>query len=349
MKKILLCCLMTLGLITAACGSDSGTSDVDRAAWKGDTPLTKGKIGVLNVLASSEVQSHWTSTAQKAIEAIGWEHVTVDGKGDPAVEGQALNSFVQQQVDAILIVGGVAPQTIASQLRAAKAAQIPVVTTGVRSPNEGGEFDGVFAPADGDFGTVMAKYLVKKLPPKSPWVALLLTAAEGGNAPNVTALPVLEKAGHKRVGTVDLELSGDLASQAQKAARDLLTAHPDAKLLFGCCDFTPAVTVPALRQAGREDVIHSVRYDNLSTLKLIRDGSPVVTAAANADAGVLEAISQIVAHTTNGSKIAKSAPEDLWEFTVVDKTNLPEEGEFFFDPDEQIATWVTKLQTEYSR
>ncbi len=337
-------------LVVAGCGSSSGSANAgDNSAWKGSTPLKAGKIGVLNVLASSETQAHWGETTSKALKAIGWEEVNVDGKGDPAIEGQAINSFVQQQVDAILIIGGIAVPTVAAQLRQAKSADIPVLATGVMSPNEDGLLTGVFAPDDAEFGKRLAPYLVEKLPKGASYVALDLTAAAGAQAPNDAVQPLLEAAGHGRVGGVDLDLSGDLATQAAKGTGDLLSAHPDAKLLFGCCDFTAPATDPVLRQSGHEEVIQSVRYDNLSTLQLIRKGSNVVTQAVNADAGPLAAISQIVAHKSKDTKIDSGAPKDLWTWEVVDKTNLPPEGEFFYEPDEQIAAWLKNLQSEYRR
>jgi ABC-type sugar transport system substrate-binding protein len=338
-------------VLVAACGSTSGGSDDggSSSAWKGSTPLKQGKVGVLNVLGSSENQAHWGNTTSKALKAIGWTEVNVDGKGDPAIEGQAINSFVQQQVDAILIIGGIAVPTIAAQLRQAKSAKIPVLTTGVTSPNEDDLLTGVFAPADSEFGTRIAPYLIKKLPKGAPYVALDLTAAAGAQAPNIAVKPLLEAAGHKRAGGIDLDLSGDLASQAAKGTGDLLTANPDAKLLFGCCDFTSPVTDPVLRQSGHKDVMQSVRYDNLSTLQLIRKGSNVVTQAVNSDGGPLYALGQIVANKSKGSKIASGAPDTLWKWTVVDKSNLPDEGKFFYDPDAQINAWVKSLQSEYSR
>jgi ABC-type sugar transport system substrate-binding protein len=334
----------------AACGSsDDEGSAVDASDWTGSAQFKTGTVGILNVLGSSEAQQHWQETAVAAVKEIGWEQTVIDGKGDPAVEGQAINSFVQQGVDGIIIIGGVAPQTIAAQLRQAKDADIPVVSTGVSSPNDDGSLDGVFAPPDAQFGVVLAEYLNEKLPDGAPYVALDLTAAEGAQAPNDAAKPILEKGGHALAGAVDLDLAGDLASQASKAAGDLTAAHPDAKLLFGCCDFTAAMTDPVLKQAGRDDVIQSVRYDNASTQQLIRDGSNVVTCAVNADAGVLMAIREIVDHTSQGTEIDASAPDSLWEFKVVDATNLPAEGEYTFDPQAQIDEWVATMQNDYKR
>lgn len=337
-----------LAAATGCAGNDAG-AEVNPEDWTGDTPMKDGTIGVLNVLGSSEAQKHWEDTATQAIESIGWEHTVVDGKGDPAVEGQAINSFVQQQVDAILVIGGIAPQTLAAQLRQAEDADIPVLATGVTSPNDGGELTGVFAPPDSEFGVVMAEYLNENLPEGAPYVALDLTASAGAQAPNDAAEPILEEGGHERVGGVDLDLSGDLASQAAKAAGDLTSAHPDAKLLFGCCDFTAAITDPVLQQAGRDDVVQSVRYDNMSTLELMHDGSNIVTAAVNADAGVLEAIAQIVSHVSTGSEIDATADESLWEFKVIDSSNLPPVGDFVFSPDEQIDAWLKQLQSEYDK
>lgn len=353
-----------LALLLAACGSDGGSAGssgnttenapatdsagtASEAEGEGATKLGDATIGILNILAESEVTSHWQQTTEKAVAELGMQSITSDGKGDPSVWAQVLSNYVRQGVDGIIIIGGVQEGPIASQLEDAQEAGIPVVVTGVRSPDPAGYFSGIYAPDDGEFGVALAEYLVDKLPPNSEWVALLLTADEGANAPNVTALPILEEAGHKRVGTVDITIAANIAQQVTKGAADLLRAHPEAKLLFGCCDFTPALTVPVLEQAGYPDVIHSARYDNLSTLNLIREGKPVVVAAANADMGPLIAVDQLAAHIATGAEIDPNAAEGVFEFTIVDETNVPPEDEFFYDPDEQIAEFVSKWQSEY--
>lgn len=344
--------LVVLAVILSGCSSSDSTKSPRlevSGEWTGDTPLKTGTIGLLNSLGSSENQAHWEQVARDAIDAIGWEAKVTDGKGDPAVQGQAISAFVQQDVDAILIIGGVSTETITSPLTAANEADIPVLVTGVQSPDPQELFAGQFAPDDGEFGTVMAEYLVDELPPGSPWGAMLITAFPGGDAPNVTALPILQENGHERVATIDLDISGDISTQVSKGVVDMLSANPDIKLLFGCCDFTAALTAPALKQAGYDDVVQAVRYDNLSTLQLIADGYPVVVTAVNEVTGVFAAVSSIAANQSTGAPIDDAVMDGKYEYTVVDADNLPEPGEYFYPDQDQFDSWIEGLQSEYSK
>lgn len=335
----------------AAVSVVTGCSSGDAAAVKeegfaGTTELQTGTVGVLNVLGSSENQMHWENTATDALEKVGWTPNVTDGKGDPSVWNQALSTFVQQQVDGILIIGGVETAAIATQLKAAQAADIPVIAVAIGSPDPERLLDANYAAPDGEFGTIMAEHMKETLPPGVPWVALTISASEGGNAPNLTALPILEAGGHPRVGTVDLNLAGDLPGQASKGATDLLRANPDAAMLFSCCDFTATQTIPALAESGHDTVINALRYDNLSTLDMIRQGKPVVTVGTNSDSAVLTGVDQLLAHKASGTEIDPAAFDGKAEFTVIDRSNVPESG-FYYSPDDQIAAFVDQWKAEY--
>jgi hypothetical protein len=126
-----------------------------------------------------------------------------------------------------------------------------------------------------------------------------------------------------------------------------VTAHPDAKFLFSCCDFTAPITVPAVKQAGGEDVVHAVAYDNLSTLKLIRDGAPVITTTANGDVSIATAVDQILAHKAKDADIDPKADDGKYKYKVVDKANVPPDGQFVFDPKDTISEYSAKWKSEY--
>ena len=340
---------LALALVLVGCGPSSEGSSVKARGsdFTGKTKLPDATIGVLNVLPSSEVTKRWSDAAVSAIKGLGLKMVYADGKGDPAVWGQAVSGFVQQKVDGIVIVGGVQTGPIASQLKQAKSAGIPVVHTGIQSPDPKHLFAGTFAPNDATFGTVMADYMKKNLPSGSEWVTLEITADQGANAPIVSMRPIMEKAGYPRVGTLDLNISKDLVSQVTKGSTDLLRGHPKAKLLMACCDFSAGLTVPALEQSGHPTVIHALRYDNLTTLDLIRAGKPVVTAASNSDFNVMTAIDQLVANIATGKKFDETVDDAATEYTVIDKTNVPDKG-YYYDPAVEVAKFVKKWKSEYS-
>jgi ABC-type sugar transport system substrate-binding protein len=326
----------------AACGSsDSGS------AATGDGKLKAGgKVGMVLSDGSSEVEQRWATTAKASMKKIGWTVTVVDGKNDPAIYQQAMTSFINQKVSGIITVAlDAAP--ITSSLRAAKEADIPVIATGISIDPAGEDlFSAFYAPDDSKLGQVTADYLKDNVPSGSEYVVLDLTAVYGAHKPVTAATPVLDKAGFKLTGTHDISTS-DILGSATKGAVDLMSAHPEAKFMFGCCDFTPALTVPALKAAGFEDVIQTARYDNLSTLKLIRDGAPVVAAVTDADNGVLISLDQILANAATGAKIDRSADKDKYQYDLVDKTNLPAEGAFVYDAETQIADHVSEWKSKY--
>jgi hypothetical protein len=117
--------------------------------------------------------------------------------------------------------------------------------------------------------------------------------------------------------------------------------------MISCCDFTPAITVPALKQSGHPAIVSVARYDNLSSLKLIRSGAPVVLATANADTGILTSIDQILRKKAGKGSIDPNADKGAYKFAVIDKSNVPPSGQYFDDPNAQIAQFVTKWKSEF--
>lgn len=258
----------------------------------------------------------------------------------------AIQGFVADKAAGVITIA-IDGAPIAPALKAAADAGIPTIATGIGiDPSGQSLYSAFYAPSDDQLGQVAADYLKTKVPAGSEYVMLDLTAVYGAHAPIVSAKPILDGAGFKFVGSHDISVA-DIVGSTGKGAVDLITAHPDAKFMFGCCDFTAPITVPALKAAGHPDVIQTVRYDNLSTLDLIRSGAPVATATVNADQGVLTAISQILAHAATGAPINPKADEGIYTYLMVDKDNLPAAGKYVFDPAEQIAQYVGEWKSEY--
>jgi ABC-type sugar transport system substrate-binding protein len=334
-------------VLLAACGSASSGGSPSGGSSSGSGKLpAQGKIGVVVSTLKSEVIKHWTDTASSALKGIGWEAVVVDGQNDPGKYQQAITGFVNQKVAGIITIS-IDGAPIAPALKSAKDAGVPVIATGIGiDPSGKGLFSAFYSPSDEQLGQVTADYLKSKVPAGSQYVLLDLSAVYGAHAPIVAGQKILDGAGFTMAGSTDISVK-DIIGSAGKGAVDVVAAHPGAKFLFGCCDFTAPITVPALKAAGHGDIIQTVRYDNLSTLELIRSGAPVVTAATNADAGVLTAITQILAHAARSTAIDPNADQGIYKYQVVDSSNLPAKGSFVFDPAQQVGTFVAQWKTTY--
>lgn len=339
MKRIFasIAALVLLGVV-AACGSSSSDSS---SGGGGDT------IGILQSNGQSEVITRWTNTATTAVEQIGWSTDVVDGKGDPGAMASAMQGFIAKKVAGIIVMAVDAP-AITTQIQDAKAAGIPVISAPLSTSGAGSDlYDAKYAPNDEEFGTVLADYLKDKLPPSSEYVVLDISAVTGAHNAVEGAVPVLNAAGFKDVGTVDMN-PADIVKAAQEGAINLLQAHPNAKLLFSCCDFTPAITQAAIG-GDYPDVIQAARYDNQSSLDIIRNGGNLVLATANADTGVLIAAQQIISHKVDGTDIDPNAADNAFKFTIVDAANVPPAGQYVDDPQVQIDQYVADWKEKYNK
>jgi ABC-type sugar transport system substrate-binding protein len=329
----------------AATGSTSGSSQSTSSADSAD--FSSKTVGVMNVVGSSEALQHWTATAVTALKYMGVKVDEADGQGSPQQWASVLTSFVSQHVNAIITVGGFVPTTVTPQLKAVKAAGIPIVGVGNPVQDPYHLMTAQYAPSDQVLGSTVAEYLTKKLPPGSEYVDLNVPSAITATNFIVAADKVMQAAGFKLVGTADMDpAKGSYPTQAANGAASLLTAHPDAKALISCCDFTPAATVPALRSAGFSKVINAARYDNLSTLQLIRDGAPVVVSAVNNDTGVLTGVGQVLNYLAHGTMPNPAAGNGIYKFVVVDSSNVPKSG-FYYAPTIQIQAFEAKWKQEF--
>lgn len=339
----------------AACSSSKGSSTTSSTAAgsagaSGAAGLPSAghhTIGLVESNGQSEVETRWTKTASTAIGQLGWTSDVIDGKGDPGVYASAIESLISKKVAGI-ILEAIDAAPVATQLQDAKSAGIPVIAAPLSVSGSGVDlFTAAYAPSDTQFGVLLADYLKTKLPAGSQYVVLDLTAVTGAHGAIAGADPALQAAGFKKVGSVDMD-PANIVTAAQNGTTNLMQAHPDAKLLLSCCDFTPAITQPVLAAAGKTNVIQAARYDNLSSLDLIRKGGNIVLAVANADTAILIAVDQLVAHTVTKAAIDPKAADGKFQFKIVDKTNLPPAGQYVDDPTAQINTYVTKWKTEYT-
>jgi ABC-type sugar transport system substrate-binding protein len=359
MKKFTACAAAIAALAAlSACGSSNSSSTSSSAstgtssgsansAFTGSTKLPSGKVGVLQINAQSERIQVWGNTAKDGLKKLGWSAEVVDGKGDPAAWAQAMSTFITEKVDGIITLA-IDPAAILPQLKAAKAAGIPVITAGITVAGNGtDQYAARYAPPDGTFGEVLVKYLKTKFPAGTEYTDQDLTAVSGAHALITAADPLMKAAGFKLAGTKDLN-PADLVPQTTKAAVDLARGNPNAKIMVTCCDFAPPIVVPALKQAGKSSVLIAARYDNPSNLALIRKGAPVVIAAADSDISVLTAIDQLVAKKASGTAIDPKADSGKYTFSIVTKDNVPASG-FVYDPAKQLATFTKKWESEYKR
>jgi ABC-type sugar transport system substrate-binding protein len=228
-----------------------------------------------------------------------------------------MTSLVNAHVNAIVLTT-MEPSTIASGLRAAARAKIPVIDTHTKTQSSkyfAGEY---FLPPTKEFNLLLAR--MEKALPRGSKIATInlpqfLNAKIAGNQIKAAA----KAQGWNIVASHDADLQ-NLVPDVQKATGDILRANPDLKAVWGCCDFAPAGAVPSIR-ATRKNVRVYALHGVPSTIQFAKAGSAVVEMASYQQ-GAIAAIDLLAAHFARGAKIPKHLPKSMaYQMKIVDKSN----------------------------
>jgi ribose transport system substrate-binding protein len=279
--------------------------------------LPKKTIGIMGPVDAAEVIKLVNDATQQAARTLGWKTIRVDPGGDPAKMASGMTSLVNAHVNAIVLTT-MEPSTIASGLRAAARAKIPVIDTHTKTQSSklfAGEY---FLPPTTEFNLLLAR--MKKNLPRGSKIATInlpqfLNAKIAGNQIKAAA----KKQGWKIVASHDADLQ-NLVPDVQKATGDIVRANPDLKAVWGCCDFVPAGSVPAIRAARKNIKVYAL-HGVPSTIQFAKAGSAIVEMASYQQ-GAIAAIDLLAAHFARGAKIPKHLPKSLaYRMKIVDKSN----------------------------
>jgi ABC-type sugar transport system substrate-binding protein len=312
--------LVGTAVVAVATSSASGHRKPTGSAASADVKrikLPKKTIGIMGPVDAAEVIKLVNDAAEKAAKTLGWKTIRVDPGGDPAKMAAGMTSLVNAHVNAIVLTT-MEPATIASGLRSAARAKIPVIDTHTKTQSSkyfAGEY---FLPPTKEFNLLLAR--MKKGLPRGSKIATInlpqfLNAKIAGNQIKSAATAQ----GWRIVASHDADLQ-NLVPDVQKATGDILRANPDLKAVWGCCDFAPAGAVPAIRLARKNVKVYAL-HGVPSTIPFAKAGSAVVEMASYQQ-GAIAAIDLLAAHFARGAKIPKHLPKGMaYQMKIVDKSN----------------------------
>jgi ribose transport system substrate-binding protein len=142
------------------------------------TPKKGARIAVIGAALSSQVVKQYCDTVVAAAKLAGWQATEFDGQFDVATEASLVQQAVQEKYNGIVLVG-VVPDTVASQLAAAKSAGIPVVSYDGYGDTDNGVTDVGVDPVA--VGTAVAQWIIADSGGKANVLAMTFpTGASGG-------------------------------------------------------------------------------------------------------------------------------------------------------------------------
>ena len=249
---------------TAGGGATSGSGD------GGDDQITVAFVPKLQGIPYFEAMN---AGGQAAAEELGIEWLYQGPTtADAAAQADIVRSFIQQDVDA-LIVAPNDPDSMAPLLKEAADKGIAVATSDTDAPNSVREVFVNQASVDG-IGEALTDSLLEAMGGSGKYAIVSC----GETAANLNAWIEVQEAytaeKYPDAEIVDIVYAGEDQSEATNLATQLMAAHPDLTGLVGECTSSAPGVAQAVKDAGKIGTVSTVGLGTpMSMAPYLEDGS----------------------------------------------------------------------------
>lgn len=193
-------------------------------------------------------------------------------EADAAAQAQIVRSYIQQQVD-VIVVAPNDPNSMAPVLEQAEDAGIKVMTSDTDAPDSVRDAFVSQASTEG-LGKALTDQLMKAMGGKGKYAIVSC----GETAENLNSWIEVQKKytaqKYPDAEIVDIVYAGEDQAKATQMATDLMNANPDLTGLVGECTSSAPGVAQAVKAAGRIGEVHTVGLGTpQSMLPYLKDGS----------------------------------------------------------------------------
>lgn len=256
--------------------------------------------------------------AQKAADAAGVKLVIFNANNDPAAQNNAIETYIQQKVDGIVVVA-IDTNGIMPAVNAAAAAGIPVTAVdavlpaGPQKAQIGVDNEGA-GKAMGEF---FNKYVADSMGGKAK---LGIVGALNSTIQNIRQKGfedvVKTNSGVANAGVVD---GRNVQDSALSAAESLITANPDLNAIYATGEPALLGAVAAVESQGKQDQIKVFGWDLTAQAIKGIDTGYVVGVVQQDPAGMGAAAVDALVKITKGETVPATIPVPI---TIVTKDNV---------------------------
>ncbi|HEY5334137.1 MAG TPA: substrate-binding domain-containing protein [Solirubrobacterales bacterium] len=321
--------------------------------------LPEAHIGIINFLNGIESSDRLADSTTFAAGQLGWKTTVCDGKGTPSQFVACGNSLLAEGVNAIVEIA-IEPGQITPVLQKARSKGIPVVQVGGGGVPLG-ELNGNFGPNEAKAGELLTEALFKELE----------TVEEEPVEIDVHNFPAkwgaerteqLEKAveGQSKIKINDEVVTdaANLVPFTRNTVTTQITQNPNLKAFWFTFDTTGQVggQVIQSKYPGKEfpeKPLVVTFHGDLATLQLIGEGAISMESDVNYDAAVWEGIDGIAQELARKEPMStENQPTyptigDPFTYQIVNKENLPPEGEYVMPKWDVPSYFIAKWKAEY--
>jgi ribose transport system substrate-binding protein len=336
--------LSAMVAVAVGCGSDdSGSAEkqTNVTASTGEVCVDKKTVGYVDVFAASPIETSMKELSDAAVESLGWEMNFVDAAGDFTKMQQAIQSFVTQKVDFIIVASADAAP-IRQGLEAAKEANIPVVQIGGGNLDPQNLFTATYNEDEKTLGKMLAEHIAESVP-DAQIADLATTLNYSGKARGDGLKEAVEESGGKAEIAASQQVdSSNVVPSTTKTLTDMLTAHPDINAVYATFDSMATPAANAVRTKGSDAKVYTT-FATPSNLELMKKGQMGAVIDANLAITPAVAFDQFLNVSENGGEFDPDAIEKaggLGYRIVTDPTQV-------YDVNETFKPFLEKWSKEY--
>ena len=231
-------------------------------------------IGVCSFQQGNDWNIQVAEGAKARIAELGWEAVHTNAEGDTDAMITALEGFLSQGVDGVVIGGGSAP-ALEPAIKELADAGIPVVAIDITSQNA---VTNIYPDAymTTELLAVFAVNKLNGLPGKYAHLTIPDFGWKTVDIRDKVADLVFEIEGWENTGVLDSGLA-DAVNQSKTAARSALLANPDLNLIYSSWGMPAVGAAAAIREAELTDQVFVVNTDadRIVLAEMAEEDSPI--------------------------------------------------------------------------
>jgi ribose transport system substrate-binding protein len=262
-------------------------------------------VGFVDIYAASPIEHEMDQMAMQAVSKLGWHMHFIDAVANFTTMQQALQSFVNEHDDLIIVASSDAAP-IRQGLQAAKAAGIPVVEVGGGNLDPQHLFTATYNENETTLGQMLGAYIVKTVP-NAKIADLASTINYSGAARESGLKSAVAASGGTAQIVADQQVNGaNIVPSTTQAMNGMLTAHPDINAVFANIDPSAVPAAAVIHSKGS----HAKLFTNFATpsnLNLIQKKQLAAVLDDNLPLTVAVAFDQFLKHAKTGAAFDPNA------------------------------------------
>jgi ABC-type sugar transport system substrate-binding protein len=342
-----------------ACGSSSddaaGSSTAATSASQGVKKPDAKTIGYVDIMSAGAMQKRWFNYFKAASDTLGWKVIDQSANGVGSAGLKAVQAFVQQGVDAI-VVSCIDTGVLRPGLVAAKRANIPVVALGCQNGPPDDAWDATYAEDDQALAEKLASHVVAEFHQQGVTKASVLQDRTilVGRLRSDYFINALKRAGIELVSTPVIPETS-IAPSTTQAIKSTLQAHPDTKAFIPVFDFSVGPGVQALKSLGSSAKgvgIYTYYADQVNLPLMLKTDSPIKGVVDGPVEQVsLVAVDQLLRHFNTGKPLDPDAGKQLKvDYVIFTPKNAPKATPGYVTPfpvGTYLAPFVQRWNSEF--